>query len=448
MNEATKAGGKKFGIFSYNYETAGRGPARWGFLVLVPFLIILGGWATFAPLNAAAIATGEVVLNQDRKTVQYLEGGIVDNILIGEGEEIERGQPILIIRDISQRTRINMIYNQLASARAVQSRLVAERDGLQMLDFSKLADSIDLPKPELLSLRNTQTKLFISRQTSLKTKIELIEARKIASQKQIEGLKAELKAMRTQHRLAQEEMKIVAGLFKKKIATTQRKMATERTNAELEGQIGSLEADIARLEESILAADIEVIDLQTDTQNAVLQQLQEVDLSIQDLTHQMGETLDQLERTIIKAPSSGRIMDLQVHTKGAVVQPGARILDIVPDDDRLIVEAKLNPNDIDLVNEGVKAKVLLSAYKAKKVPKLDGEVLHVSADILTDKTTGERYFLARVLVDDNVLNNLKADVSLYPGMPAQVFFLAGERTVADYMLSPVLDATYRAFREE
>lgn len=141
-------------------------------------------------------------------------------------------------------------------------------------------------------------------------------------------------------------------------------------------------------------------------------------------------------------------MDLKVHPKGAVVQPSARILDIVPGDDRLIVEARLNPNDIDLVTTGTKTKVLLSAYKAKKVPKLDGEVLPVSADIVFDEATGERYFLTRILVDDSVLKDLKSDVALYPGMPAQVFLIAGERTVADYLLSPVIDAAYRAFREE
>lgn len=123
-------------------------------------------------------------------------------------------------------------------------------------------------------------------------------------------------------------------------------------------------------------------------------------------------------------------------------------MDIVPVDDRLIIKARLNPNDIDLVNTGTKAKVLLSAYKSTKVPKLDGEVLTISGDILIDEVTGVRYFLARVVVDDSILEDLKNDVDLYPGMPVQIFFLAGERTVADYLLSPIVDAMYRAFREE
>lgn len=439
---------KKPGVFSYSYETAGRGPAIWGFLVLVPFLVILGAWAAIAEINAAAIAIGEVVLNQDRKTIQHLEGGIIDEILISEGDPIERGAPILVIRDVSQRTRINTLYNQLASARALRSRLTAERDGAENPSFDGLTTSIELPKVEFESLKATQIKLFDARQKSLMAKIDLIKSRKIASSKEIIGLTHQLKSIHKQLELTNEETKTVQSLYKRKLITGNRVMQLERDTAEFEGEAGSISANIARLEQAIVGADIEIIDLKTEIRNQVLEELQQAELNEQELTHQLIAMSDQLERTIIKAPVTGRAMDLQFHTRGAVIQPGQRILDIVPDDDRLIVEARLLPNDIDIVFAGLKTKVLLSAYKAKKVPKLDGEVLSVSADILTDTATGERYFLARILVDDKVLKDLKADVALYPGMPAQVFFLAGERTVADYLLSPIIDATYRAFREE
>lgn len=435
-------------VFDYDYETAGRGPARWGLLVVVPFLLILGGWVTFAPLNSAAIASGEIVLNQGRKTIQHLEGGIVDEILVSEGQEIEKGQPILVIRDVAQRTKMNTLYDQLASTRALHSRLVAERDGAKAPDFSLLEDGIDLPAEKFASLRRTQTHLFESRRTALETKIELIAARKHSTIKQLEGLKHQVKALRTRLKLVDSERANLASLYKKKLVTAKRVMALERDTAELQGELGAQEANIARLEQAILVTEIEIIDLKTETQNAVLQDLQKAQLSVQELTHKMIATIDQLARTIIKSPTQGFAMDLQVHTRGAVLQPGQRIVDIVPRDDRLIVNARLKPNDIDLVANGTKTKVLLSAYKAKKVPKLNGEVMNVSADILTDRETGERYFEARVLVEDAVLQDLKADVALYPGMPAQVFFLTGERTLADYMISPIKDAAYRAFREE
>jgi len=254
--------------------------------------------------------------------------------------------------------------------------------------------------------------------------------------------------LRTRLKLADSERADLASLYKKKLVTAKRFMALERDTARLQGELGAQEANIARLEQAVLVTDIEIIDLKTESQSAVLQELQKAQLDIQELTHKMIATTDQLARTIIKSPTKGIAMDLQVHTRGAVLQPGQRIVDIVPRDDRLIVKARLNPNDIDLVAHGTRTKVLLSAYKAKKVPKLNGEVLSVSADILSERETGERYFEARVLVEDAVLQDLKADVELYPGMPVQVFFLTGERTLADYMISPIKDAAYRAFREE
>lgn len=435
-------------VFKYDYETAAHGPTLWGFLVLVPFLLILGGWAAFAEIDAAAIAAGQVVLNQDRKTVQHLEGGIIEDILVSEGQEIKRGEPILVIKDIVQRTRLNTIYDQLANARALHSRLIAERDNADTPDYSGLARDIDLPEEKFAALKTSQINLLNSRKASLETKIELIEGRKISAAKEIEGIEHQLNAVHTRLSLMREESGTLDGLYKQKLVTGNRIMELKRDTVELEGEAGTLAASIARLEQAILAMDIEIVDLKTEAQNAVLDELQQIELRIEELTHQMLEMTDQLSRTVIRAPAQGMVMDLQVHTKGAVIQPGARILDIVPNDDRLIIEARLRPTDIDLVSTGTKVKVLLSAYKVKKVPKLDGEVLNVSADILSDPATGERYFLTRILVNDDVLHQLKADVSLYPGMPAQVFFIAGERTVADYLISPIVDAAYRAFREE
>lgn len=448
MNPDQQQTSKPGRVFGYDFETAGRGPARWGFLAVVPFLLILGGWMAFAPLNSAAISSGEIVLNQGRKTIQHLEGGIVEEILVAEGQKIESGQPILVIRDVAQRTRMNTIYDQLASTRALHSRLVAERDGVEAPDFSMLEDGIDLPGEKFASLRKMQSNLFESRRTALSTKIELIAARKQSTERQLEGLRHQVKALRTRLKLVDTERANLASLYKKKLVTAKRVMALERDTARLQGELGAQESNIARLEQAILVTDIEVIDLKTETQNAVLQELHKAQLSIQELMHKMVATTDQLARTIIKSPTQGIAMDLQVHTRGAVLQPGQRIVDIVPRDDRLIVRARLDPNDIDLVASGTKTKVLLSAYKAKKVPKLNGEVLNVSADILTERETGERYFEARVLVEDAVLQDLKAEVELYPGMSAQVFFLTGERTLADYLISPIRDAAYRAFREE
>ena len=435
-------------IFRYRYETAGHSPIFWGFVLLIPLILAFVVWAGIAPLNSAAIANGEVVLNDHRKTVQHLEGGIVEEILVVEGQEIAQGAAMLVISDIKQRTRINTLYDQLATARALNSRLVAERDNRIIPDFLYLFEDIEISEKKKNKLITTQQNLFKVRQVSIKTKAELIEKKKIQVKKEIESLGFQHLSIHQQLLLVKKEYIGISKLYDKNYIPLSRKIELERVISELEGQGSALSANISQLEQNILASDIEIIDLKNDYLNAVLDELQTNELSIQELTHQLTALSDELERTVVKAPAHGRIIDLQIHTKGAVVSPGQRILDIVPVDDQLIVAAHLNPNDIDIVTTGTQAKILLSAYKAKKIPKLDGKVINVSGDVLVDEITGERYFLARVLVDESILHELKEDVELYPGMPTQVFFLAGERTVADYLLSPVIDATYRAFREE
>lgn len=435
-------------VFGYDYETAGKGPVLWMFAIILPFLILLGTWTAFAKLNAAAIAPGEVVLNKERKTIQHLEGGLIEEILVSEGQAVRAGDPIFSIRDVQERSQLGIIYNQLASAQVLEARLIAERDQAEKPDFSTVGTLVDLPQSAIDKRIKAQVKLFNSRFKSINTKIDLIKARKASAQEEIIGLNEQVIAVKRQIELGDAELASVEVLYNKKLVTANRMMTLQRNGAELKGQFGTLKANIAQLRQAIAGSEIEIIDLKTETHNAVLDELNQVTLSIQELQNQLNQLEDRLKRTVIRAPSDGIAMDLQVHTKGAVVQPGQRIMDIVPQDDRLIIEARLNPNDIDLVTTGTAAKVVLSAYKAKKVPKLDAKVLTVSADTLQDEVTGERYFAARILVDDSIFEELKADIALYPGMPAQVFLIVGERTVADYLLAPVKDATYRAFREE
>jgi HlyD family type I secretion membrane fusion protein len=290
--------------------------------------------------------------------------------------------------------------------------------------------------------------LFESRQHSLNAKMEIIQAQKEQYRHEIEGMEAQLIATSSQMKLIYEELTALNALREKGFVPLDKLRELHKSMAEQEGKLGELLAGIARLQQAILGADLQVHDLTNERQQSVLDELQKGELSLQEMTHQLASIMDQLTRTTVKAPSSGRVMDLQFHTEGAVIAPGEKILEIVPEDDRLIVEAKLLPTDIDLVREGGRAKILLSAYKAKKVPKLDGLVETVSGDIHSNEMTGEKYFLVRVAVDDALLKRLVAEVTLYPGMPVQVFFIEQDRTLADYLLSPITDATYRAFREE
>lgn len=438
----------RFTVFGYRSDSAGQGPVLYGFLFLIPLLLVAGTWSAMAPLGAAAIADGQVVLNFDRKVVQHLEGGIVDKILIEEGQDIARGDPILVIRDIDQRTQINMLYEQLAGKRALYARLTAERDDQLKPDFAALRTGLEFDDVRFDTLIALQERMFRIHKSSLQSKVDIIRSKQTQTRNEITGLEAQLAATQKRITLLADEHEGVADLTAKGYSSKTRMMEIEKDMAELEGEAGAHLAGIARLQQNILGADLEVIDLQNESRGEVLDELQVLEPELQELTHKLVSMRDELKRTIVTAPASGRIMDLQIKTEGAVLNPGARILDIVPLDDRMIIEARINPNDIDLVHEGSKAKVMLSAYKVKKVPKIDGVLVNLSGDIHTDEATGDRYFIGRVAVDEEMLTHLKADVTLYPGMPAQVFFIEGGRTLADYLLTPFLDAGYRAFREE
>jgi len=214
------------------------------------------------------------------------------------------------------------------------------------------------------------------------------------------------------------------------------------------GKKGELEASIAKAKQTISETELEIINLQNENLNEILAELQDVEVKVSDLTEQLVSAKDILKRTIIKSPTSGTITDLKYHSIGAVISPASEIMYVVPQDDQLIVEARVNPNDIDNVQSGQKAKVQLTAFKAKKVPKLTGEVLSVSADILLDEVSGEQYFLARIKIDEDEINHLKAKITLYPGMPAQAFIITGSRSLFKYLFDPITEASYKAFRED
>ena len=419
-----------------------------GYLALVPLLLGLIVWSMLAPLNAAAIANGEVVLTHDRKVVQHLEGGLIEEIMVREGDAIEAGDPLLAMRDIESRTKLNTLMYQLASSRARHQRLLAERDGLRTPDFETLRSGLRLSDNKIQSVKKSQLNLFRARRLSSRTKIALIEARQVSAKKEIDGLTHQLASVVERREIALEERHTLSKLYKKQLAKRNSILRVKREIAELEGEIGSVEAKIAHLEQQVLSLEVEIIDFKAEAQTDVLTELQRTELEIKALTEELVEASDEFIRTIVRSPSSGLVMNMKIHTIGAVVKPGEPILEIVPQDDRLIVEARVDPNDIDLVTKGTKAKVLLSAYNARKTPKLDGEVISVTGDVLIDEVTNRRYFIARITTDDRNLANFGENMSLYPGMRAQVFLIAGERTIADYLLSPLIDATFGAFREE
>lgn len=434
--------------FHYQSDTAGSAPARFGLLLILPFLILFFLWSVLAPINAAAIAGGEVVLNDERKTVQHLEGGIVESLLVEEGQWVNKGEALLMIRDVRQRATVNTLYDKLLNARALYARLRAEQSALSAPDFSNLVEGLQVAEDRVQAVAALQTNIFNTNVNSLKTELDLIRSSQRQAENEIKALEAQKNAVKKRWQLENQELESISTLTQQGFSTKQSRLEVEKEVVNLEGQKGALAANIARLRQTIISADLQILEARNRYDKVLLEELKTAKQAMEEMTHSLRSIQDELSRTTVRAPVSGHVMDLQFHTVGAVVAPGARILEVVPNDDRLIIEAKLNPNDIELIKPGTKTKVQLTAYKEKKVPKLDGEVISISADIMTDQMTAERYFQVRVLLNEETTHKLNRNVTLYPGMPAQLFFIAGERTFANYMLSPITDTVYKAFRED
>ncbi|MDB2414935.1 HlyD family type I secretion periplasmic adaptor subunit [Rickettsiales bacterium] len=424
-----------------------RGAVIWGIIITIIVTIFFGIWAGFAQLDSAAIASGSVVLSSNRKTVQHLEGGIIEDIMVKDGDEVIIGQPLIYLNSTSANAQQKLLLGQLRSTKATESRLLAERDGGKKVIFSHplLQNHSD---PVVKEIIQSQTKLFETKQASLVSQIDILQERIMQYNEQIKGLKAQGVQVSKQIELIKEEIGTVSILLKKGFEQKPRLLALQRKEAELKSEAAKYYSEIATIKGSISETQMQIVSVQVEYLKETMLELKEVQQQISDLQEKLQASGDILERTVITAQQSGKITGLKFHTRGGVITPGTPILDIVPQDDRLIIEAQVKPQDIDVVHEGLPAKVMLSAYKSRFVPRLAGKVTQVSADRFNNENTGEAFYLARIEINDGEIEKLSTNVELYPGMPAEIFITTGEGTFLQYLASPIIDSFRRAFKEE
>lgn len=416
-------------------------------MVLALVVLFFGVWGSLAPIDSAAIAPGSVILQSSRKTIQHLEGGIVDDIFVKDGDTVIVGQPLVRLDSTQAKARQQQIAGQLAAAHAAQARLLAERDGQEAITFPDNLISLK-NNTEIAKIISSQESLFLTRTRALKGQVEVLEQQIAQYDKQIQGMESQIASVKEQSVLIAEEVKSVQELFDQGLSEKPRLLALKRSKADLSGREGEYLSQISKIRESITETKLQVFNIQNEYLKQTAAELEETQKNIADLEEQLRASRDVLDRTTVFAPQSGKVTGLKFHTIGGVIAPGTPIMEIVPQNDRLIIEASVSPQDIDVVHEGLEAKVMLSAYKSRFVPRLSGKVIHVSADRFTDENTGQPYYLARVEISEGVLEKLSADVELYPGMPAETFIVTGSRTFLGYMLSPIIDSFHRAFKEE
>ncbi len=421
-------------------------PVSIGVAVVVAFFGGIGGWAAVATLESAAIAPGVVTVASNRKTVQHLEGGIVGEILVRDGDEVTAGQVLIRLDETRPRATLELLRGRRRSAAALEARLVAERDGDDSVRFPDwLLDEGD--DPEVRAVVEGEMSIFVARARTLASQVAVLGQRIAQFGEEITGLEGQLAAEDTQLALIAEEMTAVEVLLEKGLERKPRLLALQRRAAEIEGSRSANLAAIARARQNIGEARLRISELETARINDVVEQLRETQNALFDLSERLNAATDVMRRTEIRAAQDGTIVNLQVHTPGGVIVPGAPLLDIVPSEDALIIEARVDPRDIDVVHWGLPARVRLTAYKQRDAVPMDGRVVSVSADSIIDERTGQAYDLARIKLDKDPADVMQG-VSLYPGMQAEVMIVTGERTVLEYILAPFSRSIDRALRED
>lgn len=427
-------------------ENVARGTILFGVWTTILIFGVFGLWAAIAPLDSAAVAMGQVVLDSNKKTIQHLEGGIIEEILVKEGETVKKDQPLVRLNATSSKAQLDLYRANYLSAKAAETRLLAERNEKDKLEFPKILTDL-AGDPKVAEYMDNETRYFKSRRETLEGQVGILKQKIAQSKQEMNGLNAQVTSATNQIALLNEQIAVVETLLAQGNAVKPRLLALKQQVEQLKGQRGSNQAMISRAEQTITESQLEISNQKTDFMNKVSAELKDTQSKISDLEERIRASADVVNRITITSPIAGRITGLNVHTVGGVIQPGEKLMDIVPLNDKLIVESQVSPQDIDVVRTGLPARVRLTAYKTRRVPLINGVVVNVSADKFVDNRTGASYYLARVEVNAEELARLK-NVELTPGMPAQVLIVTGQRTLLQYLMGPISDAMMTAFREQ
>ena len=415
----------------------------------VRFLVItVGGLLVLSvvvSVSGAVVATGRVGIEGNVKAIQHLDGGVVAEILVRDGDRVDAGQPLLRLDATAARASRDATQAKIDEFAIQRARLEAERDG-----------AADFGWPEPLTARRaepavarawaSQRAVFAARQSAHAGERAMLTERIEQAKGELRGLKALSTARRQESMINAGEVTSLVPLQQRGIVSQQRMAPLMREKARLEGDVGRLEAEVARTEGAMAEARLKLQQSAKDLIQAVVEDLRKVEAALTELEESQKTLEQKLARTLIRAPDPGRVHALAVHTVGGVVTPAATLLQIVPESAPLSIEAQLTPHDIDKVREGQAAAVRFPAFDARTTPRLQGRVVRVSPAQLTDPQ-GRAYFLAEIELSREERARIGQRHKLLPGMPAEVFIETGTRSLLSYFVKPLTDAVTRAFRE-
>ena len=416
-----------------------------GLLITAAFFGGLGYWSATAPLNGAVVANGVVKVEGNRKSVQHLDGGIVKEIRVREGDGVKAGDVLIVLDDSQARAEFEVFAQQHLVLRATEARLKAELSRaaeLTMPDDLK-ARSAD---PDVAGVWQSQVSQFQSRRASLEGQRKVIKEKVAQLEHQIVGTEAQLKAYRAQLASVLKEIESYKPLVQKGLITLGRYSQAERAAQGVEGQAAEAAAAIAKARQAIAEQAQQIAQVENERMTEVTRDLRDTQAKLLEVIPKLANARAVLGRIEIRSPYNGRIVGLAVFSVGGVIARGEKVLDIVPDEDSLIVEAQIAVEDISDVRPNSLAEVHLTAYKQRITPRINGSIFQISADRLIDQKTGQPYYVALVRVDKDQLAQLPS-IQLYPGMPATVMIATEQRTAFDYIVGPLVQSFDRAFRQ-
>ncbi|MFU0506092.1 HlyD family type I secretion periplasmic adaptor subunit [Pseudaminobacter sp. NGMCC 1.201702] len=422
-----------------------RANVLFGLAVSVLLVGGVGAWAATTSLAGAVIAMGNVVVESNSKQVQHQTGGIIGEILVRDGDHVSAGDVVVRLDATTTRANLQIIAQQYDRTVARLARLQAERLGLAEIKFP---DELmrRAAEPGLESVLAGEKALFESRTKARVGQKSQLEARSGQLKQQIEGLIAQRNATEQSATLVEKDYNSVQQLYEKKLVSLERVSELQLELSRLRGEFGRLSAAIAETEGKISETELQAIQVDEDMRKDVNEELRELDGAEVELVEQKVVAQDQLSRTEIRAPQSGVVQELQVHTVGGVISPGQTLMLIVPARDRLVIDAQIAPASIDDVKPGQPVSIRFPAFDVATTPECEGTVQRVSADLINDSERQISYFLARMTLDDQ--NACLRDARrLQPGMPSEVYIQTGERNVLSYVMKPLSDQMNRAFRQ-
>jgi HlyD family type I secretion membrane fusion protein len=421
-----------------------RGPLMLAALLTLASFGGAAAWSTFADLESAVIAPGVLVVDSNRKTVQHLDGGTVAELLVREGDTVAAGQPLIRLDRTVAEATLELLRGQLDASLALTARLAAERDGRDAIAFpGALAERA--AEPNLAELMTAERRVFAARREQVESQTRILRQRNGQTEEQIRGINAEMKAQDRQLKLLGEETDSVAEMVSKGLNPKPKLLALQRQAAELEGARAHNLAAVAQAQQQIGEGELRIIDLHAQFLSEAVQKLRDEQAKIFDLAQRIRAAEDTLTRTEIRAPASGRIVGLKVFTVGGVITARDPLMDIVPQEDVLVVDAQVAVNDIDVVRVGLPVQLRFSALNQRTTPTIDGTVSKIAPDRSVDQRTGQPSYTVRVAVGS--AERLPKNVVLQPGMPVETMIRTGSRSFLDYLAKPIVDFAGRALRE-